>query len=138
MTLEAYTEQYRKNLLLLTLKKGRTPTRSGLFWRLLDLMDSYHYNNSTIKNVDPEIHNGYNKVIDVYHGTPETLQEFLLKSESKKVLERQLGEYEIVVKRFSLLIYYKKEAVSWAKLDYDLIEKNNRKYYIRDGFVYRK
>ena len=103
MTLEEYTEYYKKNLLLQTLKNGKTPRRSGLFLRLLDLMNSSYFYCSTVHSAKKN--SGYDSVIDIYTGRPECLQKLLSKEDSLKVLDRQLSDYQIVhTKRGTLSI----------------------------------
>jgi hypothetical protein len=136
MTLEEYTEYYKKNLLLQTLKNGKTPRRSGLFMRLLDLMNSSYFYCSTVHNAKKN--SGYDSVIDIYTGRPDCLQKLLSKEDSLKVLDRQLSDYQIVHTKRGTLIYFNKKNVSWARLDYDLMANKYRDHYIKNGFVYRK
>jgi hypothetical protein len=99
-------------------------------------MNSSYFYCSTVQSAKKN--SGYDSVIDVYTGRPEYLQKLLSKESSLKVLDRQLKEYQIIHTNRGALIYFNKKNISWARLDYDLMENKTRNHYIKNGFVYRK
>lgn len=139
-----YKVSYEKRAVFTTIKKGKQPRRTGVGERICVLLNKPTRSlnpYSTLSKVVPQLAEGYDYCLAYTTRTPYMLNDrslsFFDEPSNQEILQRCLGDYKMEYRYNSkVLLFFKKKNLSWARLDWELIQKFPHNHHIKNGFVY--